>query len=68
MLGLYCKNLGGVGAGRGGQGLLGALTLQLYVLIWVLFGQVWRETKDVFKGLSQGSNEMIVLIFQTEAA
>lgn len=46
VLGLYCWNLGTIGARRGGQRLLGALTLQLYVLIWVLLGRVCRETKD----------------------
>jgi len=67
LLGLCCKNLGCIGTRRGGQRLLGALTLQLDVLIRVLLGRVCRETKDgndshVFTGISQGSNNMAILI------
>lgn len=43
---LCCRNLGSISARRGGQRLLGALTLQLNVFIWVLLGRVCRENKN----------------------
>lgn len=46
-------NLSAVGTGGGGQRLLGALALQLYVLIRVLVRRVCKESKDGFKGIHE---------------
>lgn len=49
MFGIKKRNLGRVSARRGGHRLLGTLTLQLDVLIRVLFGRVCRETRGLLQ-------------------
>lgn len=46
MFSFYCRNLGGISARRGRQRLLGALTLQLYVLIRVLLWRICRKSRS----------------------